>query len=74
MASGHSKEERLALSMLTLVQLGEATELVRPGDGNRWHALEALLGTLSVDLRGLSETLTRVYFTHAVPTRQLASR
>jgi uncharacterized alpha-E superfamily protein len=61
-------EARLALSMLTTVQLADVRELART------HEIrEALLAKLSVDLTLLSETLTRAYFSHAMQSRQLAT-
>jgi uncharacterized circularly permuted ATP-grasp superfamily protein/uncharacterized alpha-E superfamily protein len=72
--SGHPREARLALSMLTSLQLADAGELVTPGEGNRLHALEDLIVRLEENLALLSEALTRVYFTHAVTSRQLSQR
>jgi uncharacterized circularly permuted ATP-grasp superfamily protein/uncharacterized alpha-E superfamily protein len=55
--SGHPREARLALSLLSSVQLAEARELVSLPDLSRFTA------RLNTDLGLLSETLTRVYFT-----------
>ncbi len=55
--SGHPREARLALSLITSVQLAEAKELVNLADLDRFTA------RLDSDLKLLSDTLTRVYFT-----------
>ena len=73
-ASGHPREARLVLSMLTSLQLADAGELVTPGEGNRLNALDELTVRLEENLALLSEALTRVYFTHAVASRQLSQR
>lgn len=70
-ASGHPKEARLALSMLTSIQLTDASELARADELERLTELDAFTERLSEDLGALSEVLTRVYFTHAVRSRQL---
>ena len=64
-------EARLALSLLTAVQTVELAELVRPDDRGQWGSLEELLYQLHAGLRELSEALSRSYFSHAVPSRQL---
>jgi len=69
--SGHPKEARLALSLLTAIQLAEASELVRPDAQGNLADLDQFTERLTADIASLSETLTRVYFTHAVKTRQL---
>jgi uncharacterized alpha-E superfamily protein len=66
-------EVRIALSLLTAVQTVELAELVLPDDRGQWGGLEELLYQLSVGLRELSETLTRSYFSHAIPSRQLSA-
>jgi uncharacterized alpha-E superfamily protein len=55
--SGHPREARLALSLISSVQLAEAQELVNLSDLDRFTA------RLLNDLTLLSDTLTRVYFT-----------
>jgi uncharacterized alpha-E superfamily protein len=55
--TGHPREARLALSLLTSVQLAEARELVNLPDLDRFTV------RLDADLKLLSDTLTRVYFT-----------
>ena len=67
-------DARLALSLLTAVQLTEVRELVRTDAAGRWANLETLLNRLAVDLRQLSEMLTRSYFNHAVASRQLSTQ
>jgi uncharacterized alpha-E superfamily protein len=66
-------EARLALSMLNQIQMAQVDELVQPDADGRCSALEALLEKLSVDLRQLSESLMRVYFSHSIPSRQLST-
>ena len=65
------QEARIALSLLTAVQLCEVHELTRPDPAGRWSTLEALLGRQLAELRALSEALTRRYFSHAVASRRL---
>lgn len=73
-ASGHPKEARLVLSMLTSIQLAEASELIRTDEDGRLADLEQFTSRLTADLASLSETLSRVYFTHAVKSRQLTGQ
>jgi len=61
-------EARLALSLLTGVQLADVRELVRDAD-----ALEALFGRLITELTQLSETVTQAYFSHSPQSRQLST-
>ena len=64
-------EARLALSLLTSVQLAEIRECMPSDSGGHRTNLENLLNRLTSDLRLLSETLTREYFYHSGPSRQL---
>jgi uncharacterized circularly permuted ATP-grasp superfamily protein/uncharacterized alpha-E superfamily protein len=66
-------EARLALSLLTGVQLADVRELVRDGTSGPSAALESLFARLITDLIQLSETLTRAYFSHSPQSRQLAA-
>jgi uncharacterized circularly permuted ATP-grasp superfamily protein/uncharacterized alpha-E superfamily protein len=72
--TGHPKEARLALSMLTSIQLAEAAELIQTGEDGRMTDLDEFTDRLLTDLLTLSDTLARVYFTHAVPQRRLSGR
>jgi uncharacterized circularly permuted ATP-grasp superfamily protein/uncharacterized alpha-E superfamily protein len=72
--SGIPKEARLSLSMLTSIQLAEASELIHADALGRLAALDQFTGRLLADLLSLSDALARVYFTHAVPSRQLTGR
>jgi len=65
-------EARLALAVLTGVQLADVRELVRDGAGPS-AVLDALLGRLIGDLIQLSEVLTRAYFSHSPQSRQLSA-
>jgi len=65
-------EARLALALLTGVQLADVRDLVRDGDTGSHAALESLCSRLIKQLNQLSETLTRQYFSQAVPTRQFS--
>ncbi len=69
--SGHPKEARLALSMLTQIQMAEASELIRVDADGRLTDLDDFTARLTTDLTMLSEILSRVYFTHAANARQL---
>jgi uncharacterized circularly permuted ATP-grasp superfamily protein/uncharacterized alpha-E superfamily protein len=63
-------EARLAISLLTAVQLTQVRDLsCTDGAGRRVH-LENLLNRLTSELRLLSETLTREYFSQAGPSRR----
>ena len=66
-------EARLALSLLTGVQLADVRELVRGGTAGSSTVLESLFTRLNTDLLQLSETLTRAYFSHSPQSRQLAA-
>ena len=59
--SGTPREARLALSLLTSVQLAETRDLVRLP----W--LNEFTGRLEGDLALLSDTISRVYFIHQLP-------
>jgi uncharacterized alpha-E superfamily protein len=65
-------EARLALALLTGVQLTDVRELVRNGAGTS-AAVEPLFEKLIADLNQLSETLTQAYFSHSLQTRQLSA-
>lgn len=67
-SSGNPREARLALSLITSVQLAEASELLQPG------VLDEFTSRLDSELAQLVEALMRVYFTHAVTSRQLSPR
>jgi uncharacterized circularly permuted ATP-grasp superfamily protein/uncharacterized alpha-E superfamily protein len=66
-------EARLALSLLTAVQLADVRELVRDGAAGPSAALDALCARLIKELNHLSETLTRAYFSHSPQSRQLSA-
>jgi uncharacterized circularly permuted ATP-grasp superfamily protein/uncharacterized alpha-E superfamily protein len=63
------QEARLALALLTAVQLADVRQLARRDGKLR----EALLGRLIADLGALSDRLTQAYFIHAARSRQLAA-
>ncbi|MBL8211723.1 MAG: circularly permuted type 2 ATP-grasp protein [Bryobacterales bacterium] len=66
-------EARIALSLRNMLQLADVGDLVRAdGEGN-WTNLDTLLMRVAGGLRDLSETLTRVYFNHAIASRQLSA-
>ena len=67
-------EARLALSMLTAVQLAEVEALVSVDANGRRCQLEALLAKLTADLKLLGEKLTSSYFAHAQTSRQMVGR
>jgi len=69
---GRAPETRVAISLLTAVQLSTVEDLMTT-DSQGWRGhLETFLSRLTEDLRLLSETLTRQYFNHAVPSRQFS--
>jgi uncharacterized alpha-E superfamily protein len=67
-----AEEARLAISMLTAVQLMEAQELGSIDEEGRRAVLEKLFGRLAGELRLFSETLTREYFNQAGPSRRFS--
>jgi uncharacterized alpha-E superfamily protein len=65
-------ESRIAISLLTAVQLAEVREFI-DANPEGWRAnLEILLNRLTSELRLLSETLTRQYFSQAAASRQFS--
>jgi uncharacterized alpha-E superfamily protein len=66
-------EARLALSLLTGVQLSDARELMREQACGASPALNSLFTRLIADLIRLSETLTQAYFSHSPQSRQLSN-
>lgn len=66
-------EARLALSALNSVQMTEASDLIQADGDGHLTQFEILLSRLTGDLRQLSETLTRSYFNHAIPSRQISA-
>jgi uncharacterized circularly permuted ATP-grasp superfamily protein/uncharacterized alpha-E superfamily protein len=64
---------RVAVRLLSAVQLADAQELIRPGDSGEWDSFESLLGGLAAGLRALSEALARDYFEHTIASRQLSA-
>ncbi len=69
----HSPKWRVAVRMLSAVQLAEAQELIRPDDSGEWDSFESLLGGLAAGLRTFSEALARDYFEHTIASRQLSA-
>jgi uncharacterized alpha-E superfamily protein len=65
-------EARIAISLLTAVQLAEAREFMCTNSEGSRANLEALLNRIASELRLLSETLTRQYFSQAVASRQFS--
>ena len=61
--SGTPREARLALSLITSVQLAQTSDLVK------LPYLDEFTARLEADLCLLSESLTRVYFTHQLPAQ-----
>jgi uncharacterized circularly permuted ATP-grasp superfamily protein/uncharacterized alpha-E superfamily protein len=65
-------EARIATSLLTSVQLAEVSEFMCNDAEGRRANLEKLLSRLTSELALLSSTLTRQYFSQAVPSRQFS--
>jgi uncharacterized circularly permuted ATP-grasp superfamily protein/uncharacterized alpha-E superfamily protein len=63
-SSGTPREARLALKLLTSVQLAETEDL------ENLEALDELTARMEADLGLLSDTISRVYFTHQVRSRR----
>ena len=66
-----SREERLALAMLTRVRLLDVEDLCEPGRQGTRARLEEALQSFAADLAALSDTITRSYLSHAQPSHQL---
>jgi uncharacterized alpha-E superfamily protein len=66
-------EARIALELLTNVQLAQVLELIAHDTTGRRTALETFLTRIGTDLRILSETITRRYFNHAIAARRLTA-
>ncbi len=66
-------EARIALSLRNMLQLADVGELVRADAEGNWTNLDTLLMRVAGGLRDLSETLTRVYFNHAIASRQISA-
>ena len=65
-------EARIAISLLTAVQLAEVREFMTVNSDGVRANLDAFLTRLTSELKLLSETLTRQYFSQAVPSRQFS--
>ncbi len=71
--AGRTAEQRLALSLLTAVQLADLDQLAQIDErGHRLH-LEVLLARLEKDLPALSDLISHHYLSHLQPSRQLAA-
>ena len=66
-------EARIALSMLTAVQLADVRELGSTHGPEASAKRDTMFTELLGDLHQLSDTLTRSYFIHAVQSRHLAA-
>ena len=67
----HSANWRVAVRLLSAVQLADARELIRGGGKGDSSSFEGLLVGLAAGLRALSENLARDYFEHTLASRQL---
>jgi uncharacterized alpha-E superfamily protein len=72
-ATRRPEEARLALDLLTGVQLAQISELMEPNKRGQWENLQNLTERLTSKLNVLSETLTRGYFSHVIPHRQMSA-
>ncbi len=72
--AGHSREAKIALQMLTATQLVEAGTLAMADADHRLAKLDEFTFQLLSNVTNLSDTLTRVYFTHAPQSRQISPR
>jgi uncharacterized circularly permuted ATP-grasp superfamily protein/uncharacterized alpha-E superfamily protein len=66
-----SAEEKIALAMLTRVRLLDVDDLCAPGANATRARLDVALRGFASDLAALSDTVTRSYLSHTVPSRQL---
>jgi uncharacterized circularly permuted ATP-grasp superfamily protein/uncharacterized alpha-E superfamily protein len=64
-------EQRIALRALTTLRLADAQELGKAGEDGVRRQLDRLLADLHTDLPTLGDSITRSYFTHVPPSRQL---
>jgi uncharacterized alpha-E superfamily protein len=70
--AGRRHEQRLALSMLTAVQLADLGDLTAIDEQGQRPLLECLLARLEKDLPALSDLLSHRYLSPLQPSRQLA--
>jgi uncharacterized alpha-E superfamily protein len=68
-----SAKWRVAVRLLSAVQLADAAELIRAGETGAPDNLESFLAGLAAGLRALSEALARDYFEHTIASRQLSA-
>jgi uncharacterized circularly permuted ATP-grasp superfamily protein/uncharacterized alpha-E superfamily protein len=69
---GRPPEARIAISLLTAVQLAEASDFMCANSEGWRTNLEIFLKRLTSELRLLSDTLTRQYFSQAIASRQFS--
>jgi uncharacterized alpha-E superfamily protein len=67
-----STDQRIVLRALTALRLADAHELAVPGEDGVRRQFDRLLSDLDSDFPGLGDSITRSYFTHVTPSRQLA--
>jgi uncharacterized alpha-E superfamily protein len=65
-------EARIAISLLTAVQLAEIGEFIGANSEGRRENLEIFLNRLTSELRLLSDMLTRQYFSQSIASRQFS--
>jgi uncharacterized alpha-E superfamily protein len=65
-------EARIAISLLTAVQLADAGELMNSNLERSHTGLHDLLNRIAADLRSLSEALTREYFNQAAASKRFS--
>jgi uncharacterized circularly permuted ATP-grasp superfamily protein/uncharacterized alpha-E superfamily protein len=62
---------RVAVRLLSVVQLADAREIIGGGDNSDSNSFEGLLDGLATGLRTLSENIARDYFEHTLASRRL---
>ncbi|MBL8175121.1 MAG: circularly permuted type 2 ATP-grasp protein, partial [Bryobacterales bacterium] len=66
-------EARIALDLLSTVQLANVRELAKADEQGKRGALDSLLSRLGFELRNLSETLSRRYLSHSIASRRMVA-
>ncbi len=66
-------EARIALDLLSTVQLANVQDLALPDAHGKRPALESLLSRIGFELRHLSETLSRRYLSHSTASRRMVA-
>jgi uncharacterized circularly permuted ATP-grasp superfamily protein/uncharacterized alpha-E superfamily protein len=68
---GRNQDQRVLLKLRTEIQVADLVELCTVPEGNNRHRLGALLSDILDQVAQLSDAIARLYFSHAVISRDL---